>query len=181
MQGAFGTSGTLTWITIGKTVYFKPNSTAWQTLAGTDAAKIIQIVDGRYVKDPLSDVHLGTGFSCVIYTPGKAVVTKGQVTMLNGIRVLPLKDPGGGVIYVTDTGKPEFDRARLTVVGSRRWEPGAPAVRSVLLPARGEQAEGFTGGSATWIRPVSRRRVPLMAALPACARRRQSGRARRPP
>jgi hypothetical protein len=108
MQGPFGTSGTLTWITIGKTVYFKPDSTAWQVIAGTDAARIIKLVDGRYVKDPLSDVHLGTGLSCVIYTPGKAVVTTGQVTVLNGIRVLPLKTPGGGVIYVTDTSKPEF-------------------------------------------------------------------------
>jgi hypothetical protein len=108
MLGAFGAQGTLTWITIGKTVYFKPDDNAWQTIAGTDAAKIIQIVDGRYVKDPVSDARLGPGFSCVIYTPGKALVTKGEVTVLNGIRVLPLKTPGGGVIYVTDTSKPEF-------------------------------------------------------------------------
>jgi hypothetical protein len=81
---------------------------AWQSIAGTDAAKIIQVVDGRYVKDPVSDARLGPAFSCVIYTPGKALVTRGEVTMLNGIRVLPLKTPGGGVIYVTDTSKPEF-------------------------------------------------------------------------
>jgi hypothetical protein len=108
LQGAFGAQGTLIWITIGETVYFKPDDNAWQSIAGTDAAKIIQVVDGRYVKDPVSDARLGPAFSCVIYTPGKALVTRGEVTMLNGIRVLPLKTPGGGVIYVTDTSKPEF-------------------------------------------------------------------------
>jgi hypothetical protein len=108
VQGWLGAQGTVTYITIGETVYFKPDSTMWQTMAGTDAAKVIKLVDGRYVKDPLSDVRLHGLFSCVIFTPGKAVVTKGQVTTFNGIGVLPLKDPGGGLTYVTDTSKPEF-------------------------------------------------------------------------
>src|SRR5277367_2619422 len=56
MEGSLGAQGILTYITIGKTVYFKPDSTMWQTMAGTDAAKIIQLAGGRYVKDPLSDV-----------------------------------------------------------------------------------------------------------------------------
>jgi hypothetical protein len=133
MQGAFGAQGTLTWITIGKTVYFKPDDNEWQAIAGTDAAKIIQVVDGRYVKDPLSDARLGPAFSCVIYTPGKAVVTKGEVTMLNGIRVLPLKSPGGGVIYVTDTSKPEFAEVDdPPVTGSK--DPASKTVYTIGAP-----------------------------------------------
>jgi hypothetical protein len=109
MFGELGVQGTITYITIGKTVYFKPNSTMWQALEGSDAAKITQLVDGRYVKDPSSDVNL-RGVSCDITGPAAKAgdATKGQVTMLNGIRVLPLKDSLGDVAYVTDTSKPEF-------------------------------------------------------------------------
>jgi hypothetical protein len=109
VPGGLGAFGSLTYTTIGKTVYFKPDSTMWQAMAGSDAAKVTALVDGRFVRDPLSDGKLHGIGGCAVFgsSVGRESVTKGQVTMLNGIRVLPLRDPGGDVLYVTDTSKPE--------------------------------------------------------------------------
>jgi len=107
---------TATYITIGQTVYFKPDSLMWEVLAGSGAATLTRQVGSRYVKVPVSDDHLYGLGTCLIdglQTSGVSV-TKGQVTMLNGVRALQLKDPGGDVIFVTDTSKPEliqFDAA----------------------------------------------------------------------
>jgi hypothetical protein len=110
------TWATATYVTIGKTTYFKPDSLMWGGLAGPSAATIAQKVNGRYVKDPVSDSHLGGLGTCVVggWQTRAASVTKGQVTMLNGVRALQLKDSSGDVIYVTDTSTPEvvqFDLA----------------------------------------------------------------------
>jgi hypothetical protein len=134
IQGQLGAQGTITYVTIGKTVYFKPDSTMWQAMAGTDAATITRLADGRYVKDPLSDASLGGLGSCVINEiGGGGAVTKGQVTMLNGIRVLPLQDSRGDVTYVTDTSKPEIVQDDTAPVagttdpaGETTWTVGAP-------------------------------------------------------
>jgi hypothetical protein len=94
MQGAQGAGGILTYTTIGQTVYFKPDSTMWQVMAGSDASKVTASVDGRYVKDPLSDGNLHGIGDCAIAGPaaGGGAVTKGQVTVLNGIQVVPIED-----------------------------------------------------------------------------------------
>jgi hypothetical protein len=109
IQGEQGADGILTYTTIGQTVYFKPDSTMWQAMAGADATKITASVGGRYVKDPLSDGNLHGIGSCAIAGPVTAdgAVTKGQVTVLNGIQVVPIKDSLGDVMYVTDTSRPE--------------------------------------------------------------------------
>jgi hypothetical protein len=108
VPGGLGAWGSLTYTTIGKTVYFKPDSTMWQAMAGSDAAKVIQFVEGRYVKLPLSDTSLhGVGNCAITVAGGGGTLTKGQLTTLNGIQVLPLKDSSGDVLYVTDTSKPE--------------------------------------------------------------------------
>lgn len=108
--------GSVTYVTVGKTIYFKPDDLMWEGLAGSGAATIAQKVSGRYVQDPVSDRNLGGIGDCVIggwYTPD-ASFAKGQVTMLNGVRALSLKDSSGDVVYVTDTSTPEvvqFDLA----------------------------------------------------------------------
>jgi hypothetical protein len=100
---------TVTYTTIGQTVYFKPSSLMWEGLAGSNAATIAQKVNGRYVEDQLSDRNLQGLGNCLV--DGLRVpaggVTKGQPIMLNGVRALPLTDARGNVIYVTDTSKPE--------------------------------------------------------------------------
>ncbi len=110
MQGPLGSVGTLTYITIGGTVYFKPDSNMWQVLAGSNASTIAQRVDGRYVKDSLADSKLRELASCrnTMISGGGAAITKGQVTTHNGVRVVPIKDSAGNVLCVTDTSKPEI-------------------------------------------------------------------------
>jgi hypothetical protein len=110
------TWATATYVTIGTTIYLKPDSLMWGGLAGPSAATIAQKVNGRYVKDPVSDGKLSGLGTCVVggWQTRAASVTKGQVTMLNGVRALQLKDSSGDVIYVTDTSTPEvvqFDLA----------------------------------------------------------------------
>jgi hypothetical protein len=151
-EGSLGAQGILTYITIGKTVYFKPDSIMWQAMAGSDAAKIIQLDGGRYVKDPLSDVSLHGLGSCAITEPGGAgPVTKGQVTILNGIRVLPLKDSRGDVMYVTDTSKPEVVQDDTAPVagttdpaGEATWTVGAPL--KLTRPPAGQVVSGASLG-----------------------------------
>lgn len=126
-----------TYITIGQTTYVKPDSLMWQGLAGSDATTISQKVGSRYVEDPVSDGHLyglGTCLIDALDTSGVSV-TKDQVTMLNGVRVLQLKDSGGDVIYVTDTSKPEvvqFDHA--PVPGTT--DPGSEATYTIGAPVK---------------------------------------------
>lgn len=109
IHGALGAQGTLTYIVIGQTVYMKPDSVMWQSYAGSHAGTITKAVDGRYVKDPVSDPNLTGFYGCLYFWPLPSGVTliKGQVTTLNGIRVLQVKDSLGDVTYVTDTSKPE--------------------------------------------------------------------------
>jgi hypothetical protein len=112
MQGPLGADGSYTYITIGSTVYLKPDDLMWHNLAGNSAARVIQLVDGRYVKNPPPGITLpGLGSCIVTKTKPNAVpgpIAKDQVTTLDGIRVVPLKDSRGNVIYVTDTSKPEI-------------------------------------------------------------------------
>jgi hypothetical protein len=108
-HGVRGAHGTMTSIVIGQTVYMKPDSVMWQVDFGSYAARITRVVRGRYVKDPLSDPNLTGFYGCSTFWPLPVGITliKGQVTMLNGIRVLLIMDSHGDVTYVTDTSKPE--------------------------------------------------------------------------
>ncbi len=152
MEGWFGAQGAVTYITIGKTVYVKPDSAMWQAIAGSDAAKDTQLVGGRYIEVPLSDVKLQGNFGCGIPDPPRAaIVTKGQVTTLNGIKVIPFTDPSGGVLYVTDTSKPvlvqdEAAPAKGTTdpAGETIWRAGAPV--KLTPPPASQVVNGATLG-----------------------------------
>jgi hypothetical protein len=55
----------------------------------------------------------------------------GQVSTLDGIRVLPLRDSSGGVVYVSDTGRLEVvkvsqDQAGGGTYGTFTFKVGAP-------------------------------------------------------
>jgi hypothetical protein len=134
---------TVTYVTIGQTVYFKPDSTMWSSLAGADAATVTQAVGGRYVEDPLSDRNLHGLGQCLFdgLHPVAGTVTKGQPTTLNGVQVLPIKDSLGNVIFVTDTSKPEVVQDDIAPVpgttdpaGETTFTFGAP-VKLVPPPA----------------------------------------------
>ncbi len=111
MLGMAYAGGSLTYITLGQTIYFKMDDTMWQGIAGANATTITQYLGGKYIKDSLSDPKLHVPYvgNCEM-TDEKAwagPVAKGQVTTLNGVQVLPLKNSRGDVLYVTDTSKPE--------------------------------------------------------------------------
>lgn len=152
MGGWFGAQGTYTYITIGQTVYVKPDSAMWQAIAGSNAAKDMQLVGGRYIEVPLSDVKLQADFGCGIPDPPRAsVLTKGQVTMLNGIKVLPLTDPSGGVLYVTDTSKPVIvqddtapAKGTTEPASETIWAAGAPV--TLTLPPASQVVNGASIG-----------------------------------
>jgi len=108
-----GSKGSVSVVEIGASLYLKLDNTMWQTIAGSEAAKVVQLVDGRYVKESASSSTSGASSSCNIsqvFGPNmlSATFTKDQVTTLDGIRVLPLKDSDGGTMYVSDTSKPEL-------------------------------------------------------------------------
>jgi hypothetical protein len=103
---------TETYMTEGQTVYFKLDDAMWQGIAGANAAAITQSLGGRYIKVSLSDPKMqlpGVG-NCAITSSQTwaGAVAKGQVTVRNGVQVLPLKNSAGAVMYVTDVSKPEI-------------------------------------------------------------------------
>jgi hypothetical protein len=118
-----GAKGSFKIIEIGKTVYINPDDTFWKTYAGASAGASIALVGGRYLKGSTSDNGMASmaslcDVSQMFSTIGTASgVTKGAVTTLNGVRVLPLNS-STGIAYVTDTSKP--DLIELTAPGGSK-------------------------------------------------------------
>ncbi|MGH3252287.1 MAG: hypothetical protein ACRDOI_39590 [Trebonia sp.] len=108
--------GDIKFVETGETLYLKPDNTWWTTVAGAGAGAtgISQLIDGRYLKAPISG-RSAQATACdvaqAVGTGGTAgTVAKGQVTTFDGIRVLALNDRRGDLVYVTDTRKPEITR-----------------------------------------------------------------------
>jgi hypothetical protein len=108
-----GSKGSFKLIVIGKAIYLNPDENFWKANAGASAASVIALVNGRYLQVSTSDSNLASvasmcDVSKLLSSDGSSgTITKGAVTTLGGIRVLPLKSSDGGVAYVTDTSKPE--------------------------------------------------------------------------
>ncbi len=110
-----GEGGSVKIIMIGKTIYLDPDAQFWKSLDGSRASAIIALVDGRYIKISTSATAMAPMVSMCDLSKRLAsekvteTFTKGKLTTLGGTRVLPLVDPKeGGVLYVTDTSKPEI-------------------------------------------------------------------------
>jgi hypothetical protein len=131
-----GSKGSFKIIVIGKTVYINPDDTFWKADAGSDATAALQLVDGRYIKTTASgslgsvtelcDLSQALGSIKVTGT-----MTKGKLTTLNGVRVLPLTQAGDGTLWVTDTAKPEVvkmvaPKGSDGTSGTLTFSPGAP-------------------------------------------------------
>jgi hypothetical protein len=101
-------------LVIGKTVYLNPDDTFWKANAGADAATVIGVIRGRYIKGLTSDKDLASLASLcdlskqIGSVTGSRIVSKGKVITLDGARVLPMRDLSGGVVDVTDTSRPEL-------------------------------------------------------------------------
>ena len=122
-QGCAGTVGesgvgTMKLVVIGETLYMKPDTEFWKSVAGNagDASAVIALLGGRYLKLPADGGSAaGVGSICdvskLLNSGATGRVTREAVTRLAGIRVLPLKLSDGSTEYVTDTSKPEFVEA----------------------------------------------------------------------
>jgi hypothetical protein len=111
---AQGSEGSFKLIVIGKTVYFNPSDQFWKSQGGTDASSIIALVNGRYIKTSTSASGMSSMTSVCNLSQELASekvtgpLTKGKVTSIGSTRVLPIVTPNEGVLYVTDTSKPQI-------------------------------------------------------------------------
>lgn len=109
-----GAKGSLKLIVINKTVYLNADNAFWKANSGAEAATVIALIDGRYIKASASDSNVSPWAQlCDVSQlfssdgPTSGPLTKEAITTLNGTRVLPLKS-ADGMAYVTDTSKPEL-------------------------------------------------------------------------
>lgn len=107
-----GTKGSVKLIVIGKTVYVNPDDAFWKANAGSTADTVIALVNGRYIKTTKSTNTGQLSQACdlnqVVPSSFKihGTMTKGKLTTLRGVKVLPLSEPTEGTMWVTDTAKP---------------------------------------------------------------------------
>jgi hypothetical protein len=92
-------------------VYLKPYPTGWTANAGTGGYRISQFLSGRYLSQPLVTGNPFSSFcnltSGVATDVEQSTAVKGQLSTVNGTRVLELDSPDGFREYVTDTNDPE--------------------------------------------------------------------------
>jgi hypothetical protein len=144
--------GSFKLIVIGKTVYFNPDNKFWETFAGADASAAIALVNGRYIETSTSKSLESFASMCDTTQligsntiTGSTRITKGTVTMLGGTRVLRLTDSAGGVMYVTDTSKPEvveIAKAKNTGDGTGKVDFSVGAPVTVAAPPASQVIEG---------------------------------------
>ena len=146
--------GSITFIAAGQEVYMKPDGAWWETNAGSGGTGISQFIGDRYLKESAAENGQSVTATCDLTPlPGlgtpTGTVIKGQVTTLNGIRVLPLNGAHDDVLYVTDTTKPEIagifqpepdsdgDYGNITV------RVGAPVALAAPSPGQAVNASDF--------------------------------------
>ena len=112
--GAAG-HGSFKLIKIGDTIYLNPDKKFWEFSAGTHAAEVNSLINGRYIKVSASDKTMGSlaticDMGQMFSTNGKAdTLKKGKVTTLDGTRVLALNNTSEDTVsYVTDTSAPRL-------------------------------------------------------------------------
>jgi hypothetical protein len=99
-------------------VYVSPDATYWSRTTGFGSGKSYSFIAGKYVQLPTSgntDLQQQVMLTCdrqllMGYLNTTGTITKGAVTTLDGIRVVPIKDSDGTsetTDYVTDVSKPE--------------------------------------------------------------------------
>lgn len=158
-KGCTGTAetlakGSITFIAAGQEVYLKPDGAWWETNAGSGGTGISQFIGDRYLKESAAENGQSVTATCALTPlPGlgtpTGTVIKGQVTTVNGLRVLPLNGAHDDVLYVTDTTKPEIagifqpepdsdgDYGNLTV------RVGAPVALAAPSPGQAVDASDF--------------------------------------
>ncbi len=141
-------------VVIGSTAWLKPDDAFWRSYSGSNASQVIALLGGRYLKGSTSNKNtaefakLCDANSLVSSMTLPKNVSKGQVTTLNGQRVLPLTDTSkGSTMYVTDTSKPEIVALVATKPGNSgkvTFAVGAPV--SLTAPPASQTVNGAPFG-----------------------------------
>jgi hypothetical protein len=150
-----GRVGSVKFIMIGTTIYFHADDQFWKSQGGSHASAIIALINGRYIKTSTR----ARGMSSMVglcdlpkrMAPGKVTgtFTKGKLTTLGSTRVLPIANPKEGVLYVTDTSKPEIAEvvaAKKTGNGSGKFTVSVGAPVTLTAPPASQVIDGSAFG-----------------------------------
>jgi hypothetical protein len=106
--------GTLAVVVIGTTAWVKPDAAFWKATAGSQAATVIHLIGGKYLKGSttagtvagLAKVCDVTSLAAQLQAPSQ--VARGQATTVHGQPAVPLTDAATGTtIYVTNASAPQ--------------------------------------------------------------------------
>lgn len=106
--------GNLAVVAINGTAWIKPDATFWQSYAGAQAQKAIALLGDKYLKSAPNDTNVSTLTSlCTVSSLSAAftssgTLTKGSSTTIDGQSAIPLKNPHGATVYVSDTSSPQI-------------------------------------------------------------------------
>lgn len=110
-----GDKGSIAIVVIGNTAWMKPSDKFLRSTAGSQAATVIALLKGRYLKGTTSDSTVASLTTvCNVNQMSKGFtktgpLTKGKVTTVGGAQVLPITDKTkGGTLDVTDSATPQI-------------------------------------------------------------------------
>jgi hypothetical protein len=119
-QGCAGTmalngTGSVKLIAIGKEVWMKPDRQFWDKVGGSNAAAVLKVLTGKYMKvKATSQLGSLSGFCSPSQLAGTfghtpAGLAKGKTAMISGQATLQIKDTGDSAsLYVSETAKPQI-------------------------------------------------------------------------
>ena len=149
-----GSKGSFKLIVIGKTAYLNPDGKFWKANAGSAGDAVAKLVDGRYIKTTTSGSMGQVTQLCDLSQMLDSLkvtgtITKGKLTTLAGVKVLPLTQGTDGTMWVTDTAKPEVVQVEAPkgtdrTSGVVTFSPGVPV--TLTAPPASEVLDGSAVG-----------------------------------
>jgi hypothetical protein len=112
-EGAFGIDGDhVNLVRVGGTTWFKADDAFWKAQLGSDAGKVITVINGRWIKtngeadfDQLIAFADKDAFMTETLKP-ESTPTKGSTKTIDGEKCIELKDKEGSLWIALDDGRP---------------------------------------------------------------------------
>jgi len=108
-------TGSVKLIAIGKEVWMKPDRQFWDKIGGANAAAVLKVLGGKYMKvKATSQLGSLSGFCSPSQLAGNfghtpAGLSKGKTATISGQATLQIKDPGDSAsLYVSETAEPQI-------------------------------------------------------------------------
>jgi hypothetical protein len=146
--------GTLSVVVIGKNAWVKPDAAFWKATAGGQAATVIRLLGGKYLKGSTSSgtvaglARLCDVNSLAAQLQAPTEVALGKPTTVNGTSAVPLTDRAkGGTLYVTDSSSPQvlqLVNSKAGSAGKITFNVGAPV--TLVPPATSQVLDGSKYG-----------------------------------